>query len=137
MLAWGVLFLHRMPLNTKHVGYYFRHPLMAVMLLWALTLPGQEVAVYSFLFHGATSGATLPLDAAAGAVAVQEQAVQAFEDAKVPAPPVLHLPQLVKHLLLLVFAAPADKPVPAFAAGAAGAKLLAQLLTATLKPNAP
>ena len=127
-----------MPLNTKHVGYYFRHPLMAVLLLWALTLPGQEVAVYSFLFYGATSGATLPLDAAAGAVAVQEQAVQAFEDAKVPAPPVLHLPQFLKQpLLLLLFAAPADKPVPAFAAGAAGAKLLAQLLTATLKPNAP
>lgn len=125
--------------HTKTISYYFRHPLMAVMLLWALTLPGQEVAVYSFLFHGTTSGATLPLAAAdgEGTAAVQEQAVQAFEDAKVPSPPVLHLPQLLKHPLLLVFAAPADEPVPAFAAGAAGIKLLAQLLPATLQPNAP
>lgn len=125
--------------HTKNIGFYFRHPLMAVMLLWALTLPGQEVAVYSFLFHGTTSGAALQVTAAPdGEGTVQEQAVQAFEDAKVPSPPVLHLPLLLNHpLLLLVFAAPADEPVPAFAAGAAGIKRLAQLFPATIQPNAP
>ena len=128
-----------MMLHTKTTGYYFRYPLMAVMLLWALTLPGQEVAVYSFLFHGTASGLTLPSAAAGeGQAAVQEQAVQAFQDARVSSCLVLDLVQPLKHpLLLLAFAAPSNEPIPAFAAGSAGVRLLAQLLPAALQPNAP
>lgn len=128
-------------LNTKHVGYYFRHPLMAVMLLWALTLPGQEVAFYSFLFHGTSSHTTFQIVSAPSdedESAVQKQGVQAFQDAKVASYPVLHLPQLIKNpVLLLAFAAPTDEPLPAFAARPAGVKLLAQLLPAAIQPNAP
>ena len=132
--------MYRMMLRKKTTGYYFRYPLMAVMLLWALTLPGQEVAVYSLLFHGTASGLAFQpaTSAGEGQAAVQEQAVQAFQDARVSSCPEIGLAQPIKQpLLLLAFAAPTNEPIPAFATGAAGVRLLAQLLPATLQPNAP
>ncbi|WP_345156192.1 RNA methyltransferase [Pontibacter saemangeumensis] len=128
-----------MLLNAKKLGYYFRYPLMAVMLLWALTLPGQEVEVYSLLFHGKTADSAVQVVPAPGdGAAVQKQPVQAFQDARVSAYLVLDLPQLAKlPLQLLAFAAPADEPIPAFARSAAGARLCAQLLPGAIQPNAP
>ena len=129
-----------MMLRKKTTGYYFRYPLMAVMLLWALTLPGQEVAVYSFLFHGTASGLAFQpaTSAGEGQAAVQEQAVQAFQDARVSSCPEIGLAQAIKQpLLLLTFATPTNEPIPAFATGPVGARLLAQLLSAALQPNAP
>ncbi|MEJ8804493.1 hypothetical protein [Pontibacter sp. H249] len=52
-----------MPL-PKLFKRFFRYPLMWVMLLWAVTSPGQEEAVYRFLVNGSTTGsgeATAPV----------------------------------------------------------------------------
>ena len=125
----------------KIIGRYLRYPFMAVMLLWALTLPGQEVAVYSFLLHGTTSKADWTLAAAPHGegqkTVVQQQGVQAFQDAKAPSCLVLDQQQLVKYPLLLAFAVPADEPLPVYGLTYTGNRLLAQLLPITIQPNAP
>ena len=38
-----------MPNIFRTINTYLRYPLMWVMLLWAITLPGHEVIVYDFL----------------------------------------------------------------------------------------
>lgn len=46
----------------KKTGFYLKYPLMWVMLLWAVTLPGHEVAVYNFLLKLATGMADASLE---------------------------------------------------------------------------
>ena len=116
-----------------------RYPLMAVMLLWALTLPGQEVEVYNLLFHGtAFNTAADHNPGIEDQTALQQTTVQAFKDAKISSFSVLDLQQLVKHFpFVLLFVTPADEPVPAFSKYPSGEKLLTQLLSTVLQPNAP
>lgn len=73
-----------------------------------------------------------------GRLAVEQQAVQVFQDAEASTYLVLDLQQVGKHpLLLLAFAAPADELLPVFTTRPADSKLLALLLAVTLLPNAP
>lgn len=51
----------------KRIGFYLKYPLMWVMLLWAVTLPGHEVVVYNFLLNLLAGKAEISL------VHVQEQ----------------------------------------------------------------
>ncbi|NDK57391.1 hypothetical protein [Pontibacter fetidus] len=48
-----------MPNIARTINAYLKYPLMWVMLLWAITLPGHEVIVYDFLLKvisGAPAG---------------------------------------------------------------------------------
>ncbi|MBA9075612.1 hypothetical protein FHS90_000309 [Rufibacter quisquiliarum] len=72
-------------------------PLMAVMLLWALTLPGQETEVYKFLLSCST-GKPAPEANTLKArekdpetAQVQQEAVHVFADAKVSQAPSLQV----------------------------------------------
>jgi len=115
-------------------------PLMAVMLLWALTLPGQEVEVYNLLLHSPTSKAAIDLiPASKGQLAVQRQGVHAFQDAKVSSFVILDWQQWIKQplLLLIAFATPTDELLPSSLSSSAAIRLSTQLLAIILQPNAP
>ncbi|RNI25843.1 hypothetical protein EFB08_13435 [Rufibacter latericius] len=68
---------------------------MWVVLLWAVTLPGQEVEVYRFLFFGPTAKNTLETDLGSAdneQAVVKQEGVHAFPDAKASSSPVLKFP---------------------------------------------
>ncbi|MDX5422680.1 MAG: hypothetical protein LPK14_10535 [Hymenobacteraceae bacterium] len=128
-------------LSSRIKKHYLRYPLMWVMLLWALTLPGHELAVYSFLVKGSVAEVAPRLfpatPDAGGATSIKQQAVQAFPDANTVAPLVLS-PLLATRCLLQFFAFASltdDLPVYSFQPG--GAELLTQLFPVTIQPNAP
>lgn len=112
---------------------------MWVMLLWALTLPGQEVEVYRFLMKGPV--ATSVADTAQmhkSTSSVKAEGVQAFLDANTSSS--LHLaPQQVINCLLQVFtfAPPSDDSLSTYAANYAWVVQLAQIFPISILPNAP
>jgi hypothetical protein len=114
---------------------------MWVMLLWALTLPGQEVQVYSFLLQGTVaqeSSDVIPADGSSAESTVKQEKGHVFPDAKASSQVVLNLQQLFHHpLIRLFFAAPVAEATPACAASPAGARLLLQMLPLIIQPNAP
>jgi hypothetical protein len=46
---------------SKTINHYLKYPLMWVMLLWAITLPGHEVIVYDFLLKVISGAPTATL----------------------------------------------------------------------------
>ncbi|TXK52840.1 hypothetical protein FVR03_00250 [Pontibacter qinzhouensis] len=116
-----------------------RYPLMAVMLLWAFTLPGQEVEVYRFLVKGAVASTTHSLRAEySGKTTVTEQAVQVFLDAKTSSAIVVNLQQALHNPLLPTACAfPVAQIIADCPVTTAGAILLQQLLAVAVLPNAP
>jgi hypothetical protein len=113
---------------------------MWVMLLWALTLPGHELAVYSFLVNGSVAEVAPRLASIPDgeqAASVKHQEVHVFVDANTAPSIVLVSLQAVKHLpQRFVFVPVADDPSHYTLSGT-GAKLLARLLSVDILPNAP
>ncbi|WP_205504030.1 hypothetical protein [Rufibacter psychrotolerans] len=109
---------------------------MWVMLLWALTMPGQEVEVYKFLFFGPSAEETTEREPTNQPV-LRQVGIQAFVDAKAASTLVLDLPAAL-HLSSVEVPRP---PVceaeghlrPGFSLGVL---FLSRLLPA-LQPNAP
>ena len=125
---------------TGTIRRYLKYPLMWVMLLWALTLPGHELAVYSFLVKGSVAEVATSLKSVAGEqddFSVKQQAVQVFLDANTASAIVLSPQQLIRCIFLLFAFAPPTEHVPAYTPHAAGAELIAQLFPITIQPNAP
>ncbi|MFT2010325.1 hypothetical protein ACMA1I_16740 [Pontibacter sp. 13R65] len=141
-----IVLLHPEMLNLKNIRYLLRYPLMAVMLLWALTLPGQEVEVYSFLVKTAASSTSHCQPTAStsaehkGNPVVEQQAVHAFQDAKTSSVIVVGLQQAAVHnplLLLVSFTLAANRLLPERPVAIGGAQPLTSLLAVVLQPNAP
>jgi len=113
---------------------------MGVMLLWALTLPGHELAVYSFLMKGSVAEVAHRLAAipdGAEAASVKHQEVHVFGDANTVPSLVLLSLQAVKHLPQQFAFVPAVDDPSGYTFSATGAKLLARLLSVDILPNAP
>ena len=125
---------------TGTIRRYLKYPLMWVMLLWALTLPGHELAVYSFLVKGSVSEVASSLQSVAGEqddFAVKQQAVQVFLDANT-APAIVLSPQQLFRCVFQLFAfAPPIDDIPVYAPHTAVAKLITQLFPVIIQPNAP
>lgn len=124
-------------LLAKHILLQgLRYPLMAAMLLWALTLPGQEVEVYAFLFHGKVCENTLPNEVEDQ---IEQLSVNAFRDAKVAA--ACAVPSLQQYIynpsLFLFFAYAAKTDAPDLPGQVLEHKVIQQLLTSIIQPNAP
>lgn len=130
-----------MPAAQNIIKSCFKATLMWVMLLWALTLPGQEVQVYQFLFNATTEKADSQAKAPVNGYhsTFQEQAVQAFVDAK-PSSCLVSLPQQAfAHLPFAVFAfaKPVDDALPVDTLHFTLVGALAQIFAVILQPNAP
>jgi hypothetical protein len=125
---------------TGTIRRYLQYPLMWVMLLWALTLPGHELAVYSFLVKGSVAEVASSLASVAGeqdGFAVKQQAVQVFLDANTAPTIMLSPQQLIRCVFQLFACAPPIQAIPAYGGQAAGAELVARLFPITIQPNAP
>ncbi|MFD2246568.1 hypothetical protein [Pontibacter ruber] len=127
--------------NLGDIKLYLKYPLMWVMLLWALTLPGHEVAVYSFIMKGTVAKAASVLKKVkyhTAPDAVEQQALQVFLDARA-APPVVLTPQHADRYVLpsFLFNPPANEELPACADNPAGTRLLAHTTPVAVLPNAP
>ncbi|WP_210486370.1 hypothetical protein [Rufibacter aurantiacus] len=133
--------LHRV---FRKITSPFKFSLMGVMLLWALTLPGQEVEVYKFLLSfttGKPAPATTYLERGAGklsAAKVQQEALHAFKDAKPAKTPLLKVSPAVlaktteafnPPILAYLLPSPSEIPGEAF--------IQKQYLLSSLQPNAP
>jgi len=115
---------------------------MGSMLIWALTLPGQEVALYDFLLKGIVRSSPLAFpseDSLDGSVlSLGDLAAEAYPDAETPCgvspSPRLLLVQLLEiHLrFFLDFTAP-EENIPFERV----ALLLQTQLLSPLSPNAP
>jgi hypothetical protein len=124
-----------------YVSHCLKLTLMWAMLLWALTLPGQEVAVYAYLFHGTAAPATFQASFPENTseTKVTPQAVHAFADAK---PSSLDIPSFEPAVRQLPYVPdfrfpPAQQVLRhAMSAGATNA-LVGLLLPGSLLPNAP
>jgi hypothetical protein len=113
---------------------------MWVMLLWALTLPGHELAVYSWLVKGSMAAVAPGLKitpAGEDTGSVKQAAVQVFVYANTSSSVVLSPLQAIRASLLLVAFSPPSVDLPIYAADVAGAELIAQLFPITIQPNAP
>ncbi len=113
---------------------------MWVMLLWALTLPGHELAVYSFLVKGSAAEVASSLKSVSGEqddFSVKQQAVQVFLDANTASSIVLSPLQLFRCVFQLFAFAPPTDDLPVYTPHAAGAELITQLFPITIQPNAP
>ncbi|MHC2991992.1 hypothetical protein OB13_10475 [Pontibacter sp. HJ8] len=122
------------------IKYYFRYPLMWVMLLWALTLPGHELAVYSLLVKGSIAEVAAGLGIAPAGEdtgSVKKPAVQVFEDAKASSSVVLSPLQTIRASLLRLAFLPPSVDFPICASEAIGGERIAQLFLISLLPNAP
>lgn len=122
--------------------HWLKYPLMWVMLLWAITLPGHEVMVYDYLVQGSVASAKLRLapsqQAEPEAQSLKPQSVQAFPDADTA--PVLVLKQVlpISRLLLLPQAlALCYQAEPLYFSPVSAAELLARRIPFSLRPNAP
>lgn len=125
---------------TRTISRYLKYPLMWVMLLWALTLPGHELAVYSFLVKGSVSEVVSRLKSVAGEqddFSVKQQAVQVFLHANTASAIVLSPQQLIRSVFQLFAFAPPTDDLSTYAPNTASAELLAQLFPITIQPNAP
>ncbi|WP_148041206.1 hypothetical protein [Rufibacter immobilis] len=131
--------------KVSHViQHHLKYPLMWVMLLWALTLPGQEVEVYRFLF-GDTSSATPRLHLGAAdhqgkGASIKAEGLHVFQDAKASSYLVLSLPQNLSvsaDYILPAFSPAYDEPSVSYAVVPVALLRLAQLLPSCLQPNAP
>ncbi|OKL40677.1 hypothetical protein [Pontibacter flavimaris] len=122
----------------KHL---LKYPLMWVMLLWAITLPGHEQAVYRLISKGAISELGYCLLQRPGEqrdTALGQEAVQVLPYAKMASPTVLPRQQATRCFpQLYTLARPADRPLPENQQHSSGAGLLAKILPATILPNAP
>ena len=124
----------------KTISYYLRYPLMWVMLLWAITLPGHELAVYSFLVNGSVAEVAPRLAAIPDgeeAASVKHQAVQVFADARKVPSIVLVFKQAFKYLPQQFAFIPLADDLSDHTLSDTGAKLLARLLQIDILPNAP
>ncbi|WP_242928854.1 hypothetical protein [Pontibacter vulgaris] len=108
----------------KIIGHYFKYPLMWVMLLWALTLPGHEVIVYDYLIQ--TISDTTPNNASGTTEAFSKsrelaQEGQAFIDAATPSfvvknlQPAKFIPELLAYTFCsakapVLYSRSADRP---------------------------
>jgi hypothetical protein len=132
-----------MATRTNITRHFLRLPLMWVMLLWAFTLPGHEVAVYTFLLTGSGSAvvAAHPVNDETSTLQVKAQAVTAFPDARPATNSVLPVLQKAgpafSSFLTDFFFPAADLALPRQVPVLAGAGLLALLLPFSLQPNAP
>ncbi|WP_299984208.1 hypothetical protein [uncultured Pontibacter sp.] len=125
---------------TKNIKRYLTYPLMWVMLLWAVTLPGHELAVYSYLVKGSADEVAQSLRSATSEqddFSVKQQTVQVFLDANTASVIVLSPQQLIKCVFQALTFAPAIDDIPSYSPHAAGAELITQLFPITIQPNAP
>ncbi|MBF8964436.1 hypothetical protein I0P70_14375 [Pontibacter sp. FD36] len=125
---------------TKNIKRYLTYPLMWVMLLWAVTLPGHELAVYSYLVKGSADEVAQSLRSATSEqddFSVKQQTVQVFLDANTASVIVLSPQQLIKCVFQTLTFAPAIDDTPSYSPHAAGAELITQLFPITIQPNAP
>ncbi|MFD1187564.1 hypothetical protein [Pontibacter rugosus] len=129
-------------LSTKSIrGNWLKYPLMWVMLLWAITMPGHEMMVYDYLVQGSVSDSVLRLSPSGKqdeGQRVQPQKVQAFADADTA--PVLVVKQVlyVNSLLLLpLIAALFNKEKLLYSSPEAFSKLLKRVFPVSILPNAP
>ncbi|WP_148561767.1 hypothetical protein [Pontibacter korlensis] len=129
-------------LQTKSIRrHWLRYPLMWVMLLWALTLPGHEVMVYDYLVQGSVQESVLrfkPANLQDSEQAVKPQNVQAFVDAQNAPELVLKQVLHVAPSLLLPFVAEfLAFSLPLYTSPVSVGHLLQQVLPVTVLPNAP
>ncbi len=92
----------------KIIGHYFRYPLMWVMLLWALTLPGHEVIVYDYLIKSISKKAFVVPSENAEAFSRSKKLAQdgqVYLDAAASAAAGKHLEPAKSILSFLVYAA--------------------------------
>ena len=123
------------------INRFGKYPLMWVMLLWAVTLPGQEAEVYGFLLKGfATEASSEAVAVSPGSseTSGDQETGHVFWDAKVSSHIGLNLQQLFHHPILTHgFAAFVSGSFKVRAASPTGASLLMLLLPFILQPNAP
>lgn len=132
-------FCSAMP-HRQNIQRVLRYPLMGVMLLWALTLPGHELAVYSFLVTGSVSDIAPSLLRSTGeqdSASVKQQVVQVFLDANTASPVTLSPLQAFRCVWQLFAFAPPTDDVPSYASDAAGAERIAQIFPIAIQPNGP
>ncbi|EJF10892.1 MULTISPECIES: hypothetical protein [Pontibacter] len=125
---------------TKYIKHYLTYPLMWVMLLWAVTLPGHELAVYSYLVKGSAAEVAQSLRSATSEqddFSVKQQTVQVFLDANTASVIVLSPQQFIKCVFQALTFATAIDDRPSYSPHAAGAELITQLFPITIQPNAP
>ncbi|WP_018476520.1 hypothetical protein [Pontibacter roseus] len=125
---------------AANVKYYSMYPLMWVMLLWALTLPGHELAVYSFLVKGTASEVASSLRTPTGSQegeAVKQQTVQAFLDAKVRHANKLVPQQAIRSALQLLGLSAPTAGIASHVLPTGEVAAIAQLLSGSILPNAP
>ena len=111
---------------------------MWVILLWALTSPGQEEAVYSFLVNGKTTETQTAAGSLPDGQAIAESEAAVSWDAQ-HAPFILLQPgtAVVQLLQVFVFANHSStSSISSFAATAAVSQQ-ARLLAVSVLPNAP
>ncbi|KAA3436498.1 hypothetical protein [Rufibacter hautae] len=128
----------------RKIASPFKFSLMGVMLLWALTLPGQEVEVYKFLLSfttGKPAPASSYLERGTGklsAAEVQQEALHAFKEARPAKAPLLKLsPALLARSeegLTPLLVASFQLSSPTFPGEAF---VQAKYLLTSLQPNAP
>ncbi|PKV67065.1 hypothetical protein [Pontibacter ramchanderi] len=120
---------------------YLTFPLVWVMLLWAFTLPGHELAVYSYLINGAATGIASHLSSTADEQTdplLEEHYAHVFSDAAPTSGVVLSPLKAFKSSFSLFMLAPpalVNQAAPRPCALVVG--LLAGLLPVTILPNAP
>lgn len=120
------------------IKHSFTYPLVWVMLLWAVTLPGHELAVYGFLVKGlATEVAPVLRLAEQKEPAVKQQLPQVFVDAHISSTFVLNPQQAFRHSFLLFKFVPPVVNQPACRPQFLVAVLLGKILPASLQSNAP
>ncbi|TPE46288.1 hypothetical protein [Pontibacter mangrovi] len=132
-------------LHTRNIRrHWLRFPLMWVMLLWSLTLPGHEVMVYNYLVQGSVNEAVMRLQHVASKQEQQAghrlkpQNVQAFTEAQTA--PALELKQVLQAaplLLLPLFSYVTSLAAPTYTSPVSGWQLLQQCLPVSVLPNAP
>ncbi|MBC3538415.1 hypothetical protein ACFSC6_16485 [Rufibacter sediminis] len=121
--------------------HHLKYPLMWVVLLWAVTLPGQEAEVYRFLFFGRSAQnalETAPGSADRERSQVKQEGVHAFPDAKASSSPELKFPPALKPTSPELSFALLAGLAPDLHDGISFVSLfLSRLLPSSLQPNAP
>ncbi|WP_181304341.1 hypothetical protein [Rufibacter sp. XAAS-G3-1] len=121
--------------------HHLKYPLMWVVLLWAVTMPGQEVEVYRFLFFGQmekNGPETAPGPADGEKPDVGPEEVHVFPDAKASSSPNLELLPALKPALVELPSLYLGNTGPALYGGTAVVSFfIFRLLPSALQPNAP
>ncbi|PVY44242.1 hypothetical protein [Pontibacter virosus] len=125
---------------TSNITRYLTLPLMWVMLLWAFTLPGHELAVYSYLIKGSVAGIASGLPTATteqNDSSVKKQTIQVFADAT-PVSGIMLSPQKAfRDFFSLFRLTPVEKDQPIRRQYLQVAVLLAHILPVSILRNAP